>query len=151
MADGDIWDTPQLVYPTADLRANPKAPQSIRRAFDEACSCYRANAYTASAIMCRKTLEGICDAHGVSERTLAATLKKMLELGLVDERLFQWSDLLRLAGNEAAHGVGLTISQPDAKDILDFTAAIMDYLFSYRDRFEEFKARRSKPDHGHDA
>src|SRR6266850_5691832 len=60
MADGDKWDTPQLVYPTADLRVNPNAPHDIRLAFDEACSCYRAGAFTASAIMCRKTLEGIC-------------------------------------------------------------------------------------------
>lgn len=150
MADGDIWNTPQLVYPTSDLLANPKAPQNIRKAFDEACSCYRANAYTASAIMCRKTLEGICEAHSVSERTLASSLKKMLDSGLIDDRLFQWSDLLRLAGNEAAHGAGLTISQTDAKDILDFTAAIMDYMFSYRDRFEEFRARRIKPNQSRD-
>jgi hypothetical protein len=51
---------------------------------------------------------------------------------------------MRAAGNEAAHGVGLSIQQTDAKDILEFTNAIMDYLFSFRDRFEEFKERRSR-------
>ena len=94
--------------------------------------------------MCRKALEGICAEHSVSERNLAASLKKMKEAGLIDDRLFEWSDSLRIAGNEAAHGVGLTISQPDAKDILEFTNAILDYLFSYRDRFEKFKQRRAK-------
>ena len=143
MAEGDKWDTPQLVFPTSDLRVNPKAPHDIREAFDEACNCYRASAFTASAIMCRKTLEGICAAHGVSERTLATSLKKMHERSLIDDRLFEWSDLMRVAGNEAAHGVGLSIDQADAKDILEFTNAIMDYLFSFRDRFEEFKKRRT--------
>jgi hypothetical protein len=67
----------------------------------------------------------------------------MKEAGLIDARLFEWSDLLRIAGNEAAHGVGLSIAQPDAKDILEFTNAILDYLFSFRDRFEQFKQRRA--------
>jgi hypothetical protein len=52
----------------------------------------------------------------------------MHEQNLIDGRLFEWSDLMRAAGNEAAHGVGLSIQQPDAKDILEFTNAIMDYL-----------------------
>lgn len=144
MAEGDIWDTAQLVYPTADLRINPNAPADIRSAFDEACNCYRVGAHTASAIMCRKTLEGICAAHGISEGSLAKSLKAMHRKTLIDDRLFEWSDLMRLAGNEAAHGVGLTVSQPDAKDILEFTNGIIDYLFSFRDRFDEFKKRRSQ-------
>lgn len=144
MAEGNKWDTPYLLFPATDLRVNPSAPRDIQAAFEEACSCYRAQAFTASAIMCRKTLEGICAAHSVSERTLASSLKKMKDSGLIDERLFEWSDSLRIAGNEAAHGVGLSIGQSDAKDILEFTNAILDYMFSYRDRFEKFKKRRSK-------
>jgi hypothetical protein len=144
MAGGDKWDTPQLVYPTTDLRDNPNAPRDIRLAFDEACNCYRAGAFTASAIMCRKTLERIYAAHVVTESSLARSLRKMHEHNLIDGRLFEWSDLMRAAGNEAAHCVGLSIHQADAKDILGFTNAIMDYLFSFRDRFEEFKKRRSK-------
>ena len=41
----------------------------------------------------------------------------------------EWWDSLRIAGNEAAHGVGLAINQADAKDLLEFTNAILDYLF----------------------
>jgi hypothetical protein len=144
MAEGDNWDTPYLLFPPSDLRVNPSAPRDIQAAFEEACACYRAQAFTASAIMCRKTLEGICAAHSMTERTLAASLKKMKDTGLIDERLFEWSDSLRVAGNEAAHGVGLSIPQSDAKDILEFTNAILDYMFSYRDRFEQFKKRRAK-------
>jgi hypothetical protein len=94
--------------------------------------------------MSRKTLEGICAVHGVTEHSLATSLRKMHKQNLIDDRLFEWSDLMRAAGNEAAHGVGLSIQQADAKDILEFTNAIMDYLFSFRDRLEEFKRRRGK-------
>jgi len=142
MAEGDKWDTPFVVFPQADTRVNPNAPKEIRAAFEEACTCYRSQAYTASAIMCRKTIEGVCSEHGVAERNLYSSLGKMKENGLIDERLFEWSDALRLVGNEAAHGVTTSISQTDAKDMIEFTNAILDYLFSYRDRFEQFKKRR---------
>jgi hypothetical protein len=143
MAEGDKWDTPFVVFPQTDVRVNPNAPRDIRAAFEEACACYRSRSYTASAIMCRKTIEGVCAGHGVNERNLSASLKKMKEVGLIDDRLFDWSDALRIVGNEAAHGVGVSITQLDARDTLEFTNAILDYLFSYRDRFEQFKKRRA--------
>ena len=144
LAEGDQWDTPFVMFPQTDARVNPNAPPDIRSAFEEACACYRSRAFTAAALMCRKTIEGTCAVHGVTERNLSASLKKMKEQGLIDERLFEWSDALRLVGNEAAHGVGVTISQADAKDTLEFTNAILDYMFSFRDRFEQFRRRRAK-------
>lgn len=143
MAEGNVWDTPIRLYPKEGHGTNANAPREIQTAFEEARACYRARAYTAAAIMCRKTLEGICAVHGVHERTLVKSLNEMKDLGLIDDRLFEWSDMLRVAGNEAAHGVGTGVSEADARDILEFTNAILDYLFSYRDRFEQFKKRRA--------
>jgi hypothetical protein len=142
LVEGDKWDTPFVIFPQSDVRINPNAPKNIRSSFQEACACYRSHAFTASAIMCRKTIEEVCAVHGVNERTLSASLKKMKERGLIDDHLFEWSDALRMVGNEAAHGVGVAIPQPDARDTLEFTNAILDYMFSYRDRFEQFKKRR---------
>lgn len=144
LAEGDIWDKPQPVYPAQNGELQPNAPREIQRALDEANACFRAEAFTASAIMCRKIVEGVCIAHAVKKKTLAASLQEMKDCGQIDERLFEWADSLRIAGNEAAHGVDLTITRSDAKDILEFTNAILDYLFSFRDKFEQFKARRKK-------
>jgi len=143
LAEGDIWDSPRRIFPTSKYRPNPNAPKNIQIAFDEAYTCFRNRAYTAAAILCRKTLEGISKANNVNERNLMASLRKMKDDGLIDERLFEWSDALRHAGNEAAHDVDITVSQADATDIIEFTNAILDYLFSYRDRFDKFKARRA--------
>jgi hypothetical protein len=49
----------------------------------------------------------------------------------------------RLGGNEAAHDVDVTVSGRDARDIKDFTKAIVEYLFTIQQRFEEFKSRRA--------
>jgi hypothetical protein len=104
-AVGDIYDMPQKLFPEAKYRANPNAPRNIQIAFDEAYTCYRNRAYTAAALLCRKTMEGICRAHDVGNNNLMMSLKKMKDQNLIDERLFEWSDALRHAGNEAAHDV----------------------------------------------
>ena len=109
MAEGDKWGTPFVMFPQTDARVNPDAPTEIRAAFEEACTCYRTQAFTASAIMCRKTLAGVCAGHGIEERNLSASIRKMKDVGLIDERLFEWSDALRVIGNEAAHGVGFRL------------------------------------------
>jgi hypothetical protein len=142
MCQGDIWDTPVRLFPSTEIYINPNAPKTIRNSYGEAVRCFRINAYTATAIMCRKTLEGICDYHGIKEGNLVLSLKKMNELGFIDNRLFEWADVLRLAGNEAAHDIKISVSRNDARDMIDFTNAILDYLFSYRDKFEKFKERR---------
>jgi hypothetical protein len=95
--------------------------------------------------MCRKTLEGICSAHGVkTSGSLAVQLKKLKDNGTIENRLFEWAEALRTTGNEAAHGVELVISAQDAQDTLEFTDALIQYVFTYRDKFEAFKNRRAK-------
>ena len=142
MVEGDIFDDPVHLFPPPDLVVNPRAPKAIRMALEEAIACFRARAYTASAIMCRKTLEGVCKEHGVSGKNLMTSLQAMHAKELIDKRLYEWSDALRLAGNEAAHGVDTNFSKQDAGDILDFANAIVDYLFSYRDQFKKFMDRQ---------
>jgi hypothetical protein len=146
MQEEDIptgWQAPERIYPESKTRLGSALPKPIQASLEEAGDCHRVKAYTASAIMCRKTLEGICAVHGVSERTLAASLKKLRDDGIIEERLFEWAEELRLSGNEAAHDVNVTISAADATDILDFTSALLEYVFTFRERFEEFKKRRA--------
>jgi hypothetical protein len=95
--------------------------------------------------MCRKVVEGISYEHGVKSGTLAAKMAELKETGVIESRLFEWAEALRILGNEAAHGVEATIAAEDSRDILEFTEAILEYVFTYRDKFEKFKARRLKP------
>lgn len=132
------------LYPPMDRNLHSSVPNSIQEAFTEARTCFRAKAFTAAAIMCRKTLEGICTAHGVKSGTLAAELQKLKEKGIIESRLFEWAEELRTIGNEAAHDVAFSASREDARDTLEFTEALIEYVFTYRDKFEEFKKRRAE-------
>ena len=139
----DGYESQVVLYPQTE-RVNPGLPRPLQVAFSEAQSCFRAKAYTAAAIMCRKALEGICVAHEAKARGLVAQLRELKERGIIEHRLYEWADALRISGNEAAHDVAVTVSHDDARDILEFTNALLEYVFTFRDRFEAFKIRREQ-------
>jgi hypothetical protein len=140
--DGPDWDEPDRLYPPRENSISAAIPGAIRSAYEEARACYRGKAYTAATIMCRKTLEGICEEHKITGRNLASALKEMKDQGIIERRLFEWADALRISGNEAAHSVSVKISAQDARDILEFTNALLEYVFTFQDKFEQFKKRR---------
>lgn len=143
LVDSDDAFGSLVLYPPDDNRVNPRLPIPLQSAYKEAIACFKTKAYTATAIMCRKTLEGICVEHGVKGNNLVSNLKQLKDKGIIENRLFEWADALRISGNEAAHDVTVTISPDDARDILEFTNALLEYIFTFRDKFEEFKKRRS--------
>ena len=138
------WDAPGRLFPARDDFVGFAVPQSIRNAFAEASRCLAAKAFTACAIMCRKSLEGVCEDHGATGRTLVDRLTALKSMGVIEGRLFEWSDALRLVGNEAAHDVKVEVTPQDAADALAFTRAVLEYVYTFRDQFEQFKKRRSK-------
>jgi Domain of unknown function (DUF4145) len=139
--NGYELEEPVVLFPQL-TRINPNLPKAIHAAFQEADACFRARAYTASAIMCRKTLEGLAAEHGIKGKPLVASLKELKESGVIESRLYEWADALRISGNEAAHDVNVTVSAEDARDLLEFSGAILEYVFTFRDRFDAFKKRR---------
>ena len=139
---GNGWDEPSRLFPVQDKQVNPDLPEPIRNAYKEALACLKSKSYTATAIMCRKTLEGICCVHGIKAKNLSLGLKEMKTKGIIESRLFEWAEALRISGNEAAHDVQITISAQDAKDIVAFTDALLEYVFTFRDKFKEFIERR---------
>ncbi len=142
--DGPGWDPPVRVFPPRDASLGYAVPEPIRQAFDEARRCFSAGAFTASAIMCRKSVEGLCADKNATGRTLAERLKSLRENQVVETRLFAWADELRLWGNDAAHDVAVTIGKADAEDLLEFTRALMEYVYTFGGRFEQFQARRTR-------
>ncbi|MGH3845905.1 MAG: DUF4145 domain-containing protein [Pseudonocardiaceae bacterium] len=107
---------------------------------EEARACYQARAYVASAIMCRRALGLLAVERGTDERTLSQSLTKLKEQGDIDQRLYDWCDALRIAGNDAAHDVSPDVTQADAKDMNDLAEAIIDYVYVFQARYEELQA-----------
>lgn len=141
--DGDraIYDEDVAVYPTPPRSMSAAIPKRLQSCFQEARACYQARAYTASAIMCRRSLELLAFERGLTGN-LARSLSQLREQGDLDQRLFDWCTALRLVGNQAAHDVGHDVTQVDARDMNDLAEAIIDYIYVFQARYEEFKKRR---------
>jgi hypothetical protein len=141
---GETWDEPGRLFPPRDDILGWSIPRPIAAAFSEAAHCHAAKAFTACAIMCRKTLEGVCDDHKAAGKNLQQRLAALRDMGVIEGRLFDWADELRLVGNEAAHDVNVQVGPEDARDTFEFTRALLEYAYTFRHRFEEFKKRRAK-------
>lgn len=134
-------DFPERVWPSPNRFISSEIPSIVSSSLEEAELCFRAKAYTACAVMCGRALEGICKHHKTKGNTLIAGLKELRENKVIDGRLYDWSEALRQQRNLAAHASGAKTSQVDAKDLLDFSHAICDYVFVLNAKYEAFVKR----------
>lgn len=141
-----VWVSNKVLYPSQPDRLSPSVPQNIAISYLEAQRCFSdASGYTASAIMCRRTLEGICEHFSASGGNLKNKLQDLKNRNVIDPKVHEWADdILRGLGNDAAHDIDATITKEDTRDALEFTRAIIEYLFVFQSAFETFKERRKK-------
>jgi hypothetical protein len=144
MGNAVEWTRPVRVWPEQDKAPDSALPKLVRRSIEEALKCYKAKAYLACAVMCRRALESVCLENGVKARNLAMGLKELLQKKVIDEKIYQWGEALRAHGNIGAHATKEEITITDAKDLLEFTTAICDYVFVLREKFEKFMKRNIK-------
>jgi hypothetical protein len=134
----------RLLYPTESHLPLDGVPESVRRAYEQASRAFGASLYEPCALMCRRCLEGVCKVQGASGSNLNTKLESLEKSGAIDARMIRWAHGIRLLGNDAAHDLDTVISQEDARDVLDFTEALLIYIFALNHRFGAFSARRKK-------
>lgn len=138
----DGWDDRYQIYPAQARRLSADIPSGLREDYREARECVKAKLYTAAAVMARRTLEGITIERGYTKGALFARLKSMRDDAVIDSRLYEWADICRDVGNQAAHADKQSVSREDAVETLDFVEALLDYLYVFQSRYENFKTRR---------
>ncbi|HLN33595.1 MAG TPA: DUF4145 domain-containing protein [Gemmataceae bacterium] len=157
-ADYDSWSDCVRVYPKPPrIFASTRIPKVVRDSLAEADRAIQANANTAACVMLGRALEAICrhllqlNEPSASEGTgktakkkimLGEGIKKLKEKGIIDKRLFDWSQQLQAFRNLAAHpDEDFTISREDSADLQTFVYAITEYTYDLADRYEEFLDR----------
>ena len=73
---------------------------------------------------------------------LGKGIQQLKDRNFIDERLYDWSQQLKVFRNEAAHPGEVSISRQDADDLQTFVYAIVEFIYDLADRYEEFKARQ---------
>jgi len=75
---------------------------------------------------------------------LGEGIRRLKDKGLIDQRLFDWSQQLQAFRNLAAHPTDISISRQDADDLKSFVCAIIEYVYDLTDKYNEFTARAAK-------
>jgi hypothetical protein len=139
-----------VLYPSESKLLPEALPENVKTAYDQAARSLHVSLFEPCVLMSRKCLEAICKILNANGRDLSKRLAKLHEAGHIDSRLLNWAHQVRLIGNEAAHDIDAPITKEDARDVFDFTEAILIYVFSLTKRFESLheslQARRSKTD-----
>jgi hypothetical protein len=140
----DAWDWGHAyrLWPAQDRDIDRGIPEIVRLSLIEAENCFKAKAFSACAVMCGRTIEGVCKHHAPETGNLAGGLKKLKEDGVIDTRIYSWGEALRSHRNLGAHATTEKVSKEDARDLLDFSIAICDYVFVLNEKFNRFQARQ---------
>ncbi|CAM1339396.1 DUF4145 domain-containing protein [Tenacibaculum aestuarii] len=145
IAGGDDFLTSELqFFPNTENEAIKNCPKIVFNPYKEALKCYRAHAYDACVIMCRKGIEAICIDKGENKGDLANKLKSLNSKGVLENTLYNWANELRLIGNDGAHSHNQIVNQQDAKEAVDFFDALITYLYHLVNQYEKLIKRRKK-------
>jgi hypothetical protein len=142
--DGFAYARPTRLWPEPPEQFHVSIPPLTRMSLEEARKCFGAQVYAACAVMCGRAIEAICAEYETKSKNLGAGLKELKEKQIIDQRLFDWGEALRLKRNIGAHATGEHISRQDAKDVIDFAVAICEYVFVLSQKYEAFKERQAK-------
>lgn len=142
LANGS-WSDPDLITPS-EREVDYRLPKNIRVCFSEALGCFKHGLYQATAIMCRKALEGMCRSQLSRFRNLYDGIQQLHRTGIIDQIFHKWANSLREDGNLAAHDIEIRVSKTNAEHMLDFTEGVLDYVFIMREQFDRYQKQRSK-------
>jgi hypothetical protein len=131
-----VWPAPTSV------EVNAAIPANARRDIKDAQKCIAHGIYSAAVVLCGKALERLAHEKAPA-KNLAASLAELKENGTIDERLSLWATALRQERNIGAHASEEEVSKENAQDVLDFTIAIFEYVYTLSEKYTEFMARKA--------
>jgi hypothetical protein len=127
-------------------------PPTIGAAFTEGARCLSVRCFNAAATMFRlcvdlstKALLPAEDTTGLtakSRRDLGLRLPWLLDNGKLPQELRGLASCIKEDGNDGAHAG--TLTEADARDLLDFTEALLERLYTEPERLRLAEARRTE-------
>lgn len=109
-------------------------PPAVEHVYAEARNCMLVEAYTASALMCRKLLMNVAHHQGAPEgQSFVQYVTFFEQNGYVPPTGRAWVDHMRKKGNEATHEIP-PIARQDAADLLTFAEGILRVVFEFPGR-----------------
>ncbi len=127
-------------------------PDEIKAIFEEGATCLAVNCYNAAGTMFRlcvdvatRALLPKADSDGLPakvRRDLGLRLPWLFANNLLPESLLKLSTCIKEDGNDGAHSG--TLEQVDAEDLLDFTTALLERMYTEPERLRSAEERRNE-------
>ena len=138
-------------YPSSRISFDKTGiPETILRSFEEAITCHSTRCFISSAIMLRKTLEGICEDKGATGTNLFKRLESLSKIIVIPNELIEATHELRLLGNDAAHLEAQTYEQIGKNEIeisIEFTKEILKAVYQYQSLLGKLRSLKiTKPE-----
>lgn len=143
MNASDFEPRTQVYPPVVQRRVDCTLPPKVDESYLEALRCSSSEAWIATAVMVRRTLEAIGKDFDPKAKRLFDGLRTMKEQGVISEELWRWGDELRFLGNIGAHPTDDVVSKQDAIEAIEFLNAIVETLYHLRPKFQAMQARRT--------
>jgi hypothetical protein len=134
----------------AQVRAPDHTPPDIAKVFAEAATCLANECWNATGAMLRLSidlatkgllpLEEVEGLNAYARKNLAPRLAWLIDHQILPEALRDLSSCIREDGNDAAHDGSL--QKADAQDLLDFTIALLERVYTEPERLKLARERR---------
>lgn len=111
-------------------------PPTVVDSLEEAVSCHSNNAYTAAAIMVRRTLEDLCADQQAEGKDLKKRIAALATRVILPPGLLAGLDNLRLLGNDAAHVEAKEYAQVGKEEVelaIDVTKEVLKAVYQLGD------------------
>jgi len=129
-------------WPFPNMENSPSVPENVSSTLNEAKITYSTKCFRSSAVMSRRTLEGIAFDKGETQGTLAKRLNELADKGILNSSLSDWAKEVRLIGNSGAHFDPINdVSEEDSNQIIIFIEELIKYLYIMP---AELEKRRNK-------
>jgi hypothetical protein len=131
-----LWPAPLL----AEIA--PEIPERARRDIKDAQKALSHGIYSAAQVLCSRALIRLIK-QKAGASMIASGFAELKSRGIIDQRLFDWAEILRKERHIGTQSSEEDISREDAEDLIDFTIAIFDYIYTVTEKYEKYVARRS--------
>ena len=141
--EGELQYTPSFFAPVK-VKSSPK---EVASDFLEAQICHSAKAHKACIVMCRRTLETVCESLGAKGRTLLDKIGDLYSREIISKRVYDIATQLRQFGNYGAHPKNDLLGgilESDSDVILEVTQHILTDIYEIPDKIETLRKRLSK-------
>jgi len=137
------WSTAERLWPApSDRQLSSAIPPPAAKDIKDAQKCIHHNIYSAAVVLCGRSLEYLIHEKTGEKKMIGKGLVALRDTGVIDQKLFGWAEALRQERNLGAHSTSKEVTRENAEDILDFTLAIFNYVYTLSLKYEAFLARQ---------